>query len=72
VIACFTNTQRMIRNERWKLARYPKAKRDTALRSAKRSAGAAQPRRPIQTSPETRNKLNTALSQWLRENGDRL
>lgn len=69
VIGYFTDTQRAIRDERWKLIRYPKAGRtqffdlqNDPLELHDLSGAAA--------SKATRDKLNTQLAEWLREHGD--
>lgn len=70
VVAYFTDTQRAIRDDRWKLIRYPKARRVQLF--------------DLQTDPlelhdlsddpatkPTREKLDAQLTAWLDEHGDR-
>ena len=69
VTAYFTDSQRMIRDPRWKLARYPQAGQvqlfDLETDPLELTNLAADPaHRP------TRDRLDQALTTWLRESGD--
>ncbi len=71
VVACFTDTQRMIRDDRWKLARYPKAHQvqlfDLESDPLELRNLATDP-----THQKTLRGLDAALTQWLHDNGDPL
>ena len=69
VVACYTDTQRAIRDERWKFVRYPKAKQwqlfDLQNDPLELHNLAAEP-----SHQDRRHKLDSALTAWLLENGD--
>ncbi|MEQ1858630.1 MAG: sulfatase-like hydrolase/transferase [Chthoniobacteraceae bacterium] len=69
VFACFTDTQRMVRDDRWKLVWYPKLSRYQLFDLAAdpdelRDLAAAQPERVA--------TMKTTLESWLKANGDPL
>lgn len=69
VIAYFTDTQRMIRDERWKLARYPKAQQ-TQLFDLQHDPLELRNLAADPAHQATRDKLDSALTRWLRDHGD--
>jgi arylsulfatase A-like enzyme len=69
VVAYFTDTQRMIRDGRWKFARYPKAEQ-TQLFDLQNDPLELRNLAPEPAHQDRRNKLDSALTTWLRENGD--
>ena len=69
VVACFTDTQRMIRDEQWKFIRYQKAKQ-SQLFDLKDDPLELRNLADDPAHQQTRNKLDAALTLWLRENGD--
>lgn len=69
VVAHFTDTQRMIRDEQWKFIRYQKAKQ-SQLFDLKDDPLELRNLADDPAHQQTRNKLDAALTLWLRENGD--
>ena len=71
VFGCFSDTQRMIRDDRWKLIWYPKLSRDQLFDLASDPNEmhdlSAEPQHAAQLA-----QLKEKLEAWLRENGDPL
>lgn len=69
VVAYYTDTQRMIRDEHWKFVRYPEAQQsqlfDLQNDPSELRNLVAEP-----AHQDGRNKLDSALTAWLLENGD--
>lgn len=71
VFGCFTDTQRVIRDDRWKLIWYPQAKRQQLFDLT------GDPDERVDLSGTTENqerlaRMKSALLKWLKENGDPL
>jgi arylsulfatase A-like enzyme len=69
VVAYFTGTQRMIRDERWKFVSYPQA-RQTQLFDLKNDSLELNNLAADPTYQATRRELELTLSRWLQERGD--
>lgn len=69
VVGYFTDTQRAIRDERWKLIRYPKASR-TQLFDLQNDPHELHDLSEDAASKATRDELSAQLAAWLREHGE--
>jgi len=71
VVSCFTDTQRMIRDERWKLVWYPKVKRYQLFDVVDDPDELHDRIRDAQLAPRIAAMI-TKLEAWLKQNGDPL
>jgi arylsulfatase A-like enzyme len=69
VIGCFTDTQRMIRTDRWKLIWYPKLDREQ-LFDITNDPDELQDRSEEAVLLPLRRDLQTKLGRWLRDHAD--
>ncbi len=69
VVTCFTDTQRAIRDERWKFIRYPKAER-VQLFDLRSDPFEMRNLADDPASSAILTKLSAQLDQWLKDNGD--